>query len=1348
MANEQESAAPQSDGSSENIEELVAQCLLRVEADGQDGLSEFLSQHQDAASQIKKRIAWLADMGLVTLPADSKIDLSPDHSGVYRTLRESRSAPESVSDGDGFGHYRVVKELGRGGQAIVYLADDTRLNRKVALKVMTGFGDFDDAALARFQREAEVASRLDDPGICTVYESGAFDKTAYIAMRLVDGETLGERIKRARDDDRDEPASLFFDLDDATEEAPSDSETNTVPDRIDVMRTIEVVERTARALHTAHEAGVIHRDIKPGNIMVTREGDPVVLDFGLAGDTESDLQTLTREGDFFGTPAYMSPEQLAANRITVDRRTDVYSLGVLLYECLTLERPFQVPTREALYQAILTEEPSSPRSINPAISPDLEVVIATAMDKNRDRRYQTAEDLAEELRRVREHEPIQARPASTATRVLRWTQRNPARATATVAIVLILLISAALITWSLGESQRAQLSEDKTVAEQKARGLETLRAEEAEAEREQLRAQDRERVFRERLLELATSEGVTTGSGAGDVRSAAREYANNYFDAFDAFGLSLMNESGVDAVIRDMERVGKDDVPLQNQIRDALYDAAFVLTQAGVVQAVAIRDGRPPAQLTPEQVEEFKGVLASAPEAVARWDRLSGILASETVVWRRRIWAEIVSAGEAGRIPDLGEFTSDAHLREQSASTLVWLARALMAGGDVVGLLDNLPRIERIIDMALDKQSSDLATIYVAWFTKGVSRFTSGMGLTGAVSAEDKRLAWEEALRAFKIIRDLRPSAHIPHQWIARVSLALGRSEAARAAFDRALALAPDHAASTRVNYAEGLFQGGDPAAASEIFQELVDTNPDVATYHRYLGDVLMHGLGAVDDAVIAYRRALELDPNQVQAYVNLSLFRLQSGDAEAAFDILQRAIEVAPGQRQIRNMMAMTLARLQDPVRAKAVFEKFRAALPNSAEPFLLEGQVSAMRGQQQAALKAFEQAVEADARSRESWIAVAQLLSSVDESRARVICREGLEIWPDDVDLHRLLTLSLWRDAEPAEAVAVGRRAVELGVAGFSINLALGGSLAATGAFSESIPLLEKAETLAKAANGKPEWPLSALVSGLMATGDMEGARRATERWIDATSTSADPHLLLSGLDAFLGDYEASLARLLKVRELSAEGSSARAVAEDILAIQPVVRGVAEPKTALDLLRASRAAIHRWETRRCADLFDEGYKRAKASATLKGGPARLAEGALDAARAAAMMGRGLGREYVPPLVIRDEAGAPLLNPEGQVRFIDSRSARLLGDLLDDDARAAANARAFNLLRTCVDEVLAGLSATEDKGEVKRLRRVLKHILDDPFLVIFQYPPKDAPWAARATALIERVAEQWLRER
>ena len=358
----------------------------------------------------------------------------PEHAARFRQwwerleaigeVGEAASSPPLDELGRRLGPYRIQGVIGEGGQAVVYLAEDTGLKRLVALKVLSGLDTGSSERLQRLMREAEMASRIDHPGVCTVYGAGVAEGLAYIAMRLVAGETLAAHIEKAREAGRRGVPGL-----EGTE-------------------GLAVAEEIARAVHAAHEARLIHRDLKPRNVMITPEGQPVILDFGLARDLGGDLPTLTGTGDLFGTPHYMSPEQIGG-RDPPDSRTDVFSLGVTFYELFTLRRPFTAPTREGLFRAILTEEPENPRRINPSLSRDLAVVLGTALAKERDRRYQSALDLAEELRRVREGQPILARPAGLIRRLRGFGRRHPAVATGLAALILLLAGGLALTTFFL-----------------------------------------------------------------------------------------------------------------------------------------------------------------------------------------------------------------------------------------------------------------------------------------------------------------------------------------------------------------------------------------------------------------------------------------------------------------------------------------------------------------------------------------------------------------------------------------------------------------------------------------------------------------------------------------------------------------------------------------------------------------------------------------------------------------------------------------------------------------------------------------------------------------------------------
>ncbi|MBK7874187.1 MAG: protein kinase [Planctomycetes bacterium] len=355
----------------------------------------------------------------------------------------AHAAPET--DERRIGPYRLLRELGRGGQGSVWLAEDVRIARKVALKVLASrFETVSEDRRRRFRREAEVIARLEHPSICPIYDADVDCDTPWIAMRLVEGKTLAQLLGEARAEREEDTEAAERRAAEAARHDSQESEVTTSwPPRstLDVHRTLLLFERCARALHAAHEAGVVHRDVKPGNLIVTPDGKPVILDFGLARDEASDVGSITESGEVFGTPAYMSPEQLGGPSEDLDRRTDVYSLGVALYESLTLKRPFDKGgNKAALYTAIQNEAAEDPRALNDALSLDVQVVLETAMEKDRARRYATALDFAEDLRRIREYEPIKARPASVPLKLARWIRKHPALATSLIGTIVVLAV--------------------------------------------------------------------------------------------------------------------------------------------------------------------------------------------------------------------------------------------------------------------------------------------------------------------------------------------------------------------------------------------------------------------------------------------------------------------------------------------------------------------------------------------------------------------------------------------------------------------------------------------------------------------------------------------------------------------------------------------------------------------------------------------------------------------------------------------------------------------------------------------------------------------------------------------
>jgi serine/threonine protein kinase len=393
---------------------------------------------------------------------------------------------ESLTDTKPFqrlGDFEIVRELGRGGMGIVYEARQVSLNRKVALKVLSNSLGLTPKAVLRFKCEAEAAAKLHHTNIVPIYATGEQDGAHYYAMELIEGLGLDQVVAQMREMRKPasqengpmavspsaETASLIpgpvdwvsrtmgFPSPDAT--ASTTSETHSLSSSslssgggyFDTVA--RMVAEVADALDYAHAQGVIHRDIKPSNLLLAPVGRLSMNDFGLARILEQPGMTVS--GEFVGSPMYMSPEQIAVGRALLDHRTDIYSLGATLYELLTLQPPFQGARRDQVIAQIIGKEPKPPRSINRRIPQDLETICLKMIEKDPDKRYQRAGDVAEDLRRYVNRYAISARRVGVVGRVVRWAKRNRATAAALCFVVALGLVAGVFAYQEHRSEQRA-----------------------------------------------------------------------------------------------------------------------------------------------------------------------------------------------------------------------------------------------------------------------------------------------------------------------------------------------------------------------------------------------------------------------------------------------------------------------------------------------------------------------------------------------------------------------------------------------------------------------------------------------------------------------------------------------------------------------------------------------------------------------------------------------------------------------------------------------------------------------------------------------------------------------------
>ncbi len=356
-----------------------------------------------------------------------------------------------------FGEFEIIREIGRGGMGIVYEARQTSLNRRVALKVLSVGLAFSEQGIQRFQREAEAAAKLHHTNIVPIYTTGFQNQIPYYAMELVQGPSLNHVLQQIRGDSAATPANenehsseaTRTTVDAAAEGTKGSSSFGSGGDYFDnVARAIADV---ADGLNHAHAHGVVHRDIKPSNLLLSPEGRVIINDFGLARVLEEPGLTMT--GELMGSPRYMSPEQISPSFGQLDQRTDIYSLGVTLYEFMTRRPAFEGNDRKQILNRVLYEEPKPPRRLDPAIPLDLETICRKAMEKDADQRYQSADALAEDLRSFVSRHQISARRIGPLGRGIRWCRRNKSVAALSLLLMLSIMVG---VTAVLGQRARRE----------------------------------------------------------------------------------------------------------------------------------------------------------------------------------------------------------------------------------------------------------------------------------------------------------------------------------------------------------------------------------------------------------------------------------------------------------------------------------------------------------------------------------------------------------------------------------------------------------------------------------------------------------------------------------------------------------------------------------------------------------------------------------------------------------------------------------------------------------------------------------------------------------------------------
>jgi tetratricopeptide (TPR) repeat protein len=995
------------DGSLESLVGQVADDFLRRQRDGErPDVEEYIARYPQAADMLRPVLASLRL-------------LECSRSGQAATVLEEAPAEVEGTLGD----FRILREVGRGGMGVVYEAVQISLGRHVALKVLPFAAALDERQLQRFKNEAQAAAGLHHTNIVPVYAVGCERGVHFYAMQLINGQTLASVIAELRQRENGAAVAADPQCTSAYLAAPAavaasaevDTPLGQALSTQHSTRSVAYFRSVARlglqaaeALEHAHQVGVVHRDIKPGNLMVDVRGNLWVTDFGLAY-IHSDTR-LTMSGDLVGTLRYMSPEQALAQRVGIDQRTDIYSLGATLYELLTLKPVFDGHDRQELLRQIAFDEPQAPRRINKAIPGELETIVLKALAKSPAERYSTAQELADDLGRFLRDEPIRARRPSLVQRMRRWARRHRplvASLASVAALLVVAVVAGALlyaawrvrtnetITAALTDAVHFEAQGQFARARELARRAETL-TESSVADaglvarvrqlRARLDAEEKDSRMLARLEEACLGD-------FWDNRPYRKGAAADYTAAFQEYGIDVETLAAEEAVRLIQDR------PIQTHLIAAIDDWARGLEKG-------------PAQ------KHLRAIARTADR-----DR-----------WR----TQVRDAFARRDLPAMKKLSTSADVMSQPALSLWLLGKLLGDLGDRSAAVDLLRRAQQ--HHPGDYGINSTLAIYL--YT------TSPADL-------------DESLRFFTAALVARPQRAGAHSNLGIALKDKGKVEEAIACYHKAIALDPKNAR-IHTNLGNGLRDKGDVEGAIHSYQEAIRLDPKDAVAHNNLGNALKDK-GQVEEAIACYKKALALDPKLAMAHNNLGNALKDKGQVEEAIPCFRMAIALDPKLAGAHNNLGHALEAKGQVEEAISYYQKAIELDPKLAGAHDKLGVALAGKGKVEEAIACFQKAIDLNPKLASAHNNLGYAMYGKRKMDEAIACyRKAIALDPKYARAHTNLGYALKDKDKWDEAIACFKKAIALDPKNAGAHNHLGNALKDKGQVEEAIACFHKALAL----------------------------------------------------------------------------------------------------------------------------------------------------------------------------------------------------------------------------------------------------------------------------------------------